>query len=419
MMPLRMTITVWGWLRDRLLAWHRSGGASPEQPDSAFDEFDRRMRLSSILAFFGGSLIHLLVALFAPEAVYGGPNFAFAMVILGVTSGLGVALLPWRRYGRDLFAIVLLYAALLIAGLVYSTGGATSPFGLVFLLITISTGLYKSTRLTVLIAGACATLGFLPLLYSTPGAHFILQQAALSACVLASAAFHRLIVPELLRRTRTEQVLQDDLRETRLLRDELAQANALLAQQARTDPLTGLANHGAIIAEIDAAFAQQTRSGTAFALIFFDIDRFKQINDTYGHRAGDMVLTQVAHIVAVSSGLNERPGRYGGEEFLSVLGGASLPMALHRAERLRAAVARHPLILPNGAGIAVTISIGVAAAPAHSTQAEALLNAADDALYRAKDTGRNRVCAASSDAEDLGLALRAIEQHERERAAPR
>jgi len=376
------------------------------------------MRLSIILAFFGGSIIHLLVALLAPDDVYGGRNFAFGMVVLGVVSGLGIAFLPWRRYGRDLFAVVLLYSALLAAGLIYSTGGANSPFGLVFLLITISTGLYKSARLAGVIAGACAALGFLPLLYSTPGSHFILQQSALSACVLASAAFNRLIMPELLRRTRAEQELQADLRETRLLRDELARANALLAQQARTDPLTGLANHGAIVAEIETAFAQQRHSDTAFAILFFDIDHFKRINDTYGHQAGDAVLMQLARIMTASSGLHELPGRYGGEEFLLVLHSTPQQEALRRAEALRAAVARHPFSLPNGTEIAVSISIGVAAAPAQGTHGEMLLSAADDALYRAKATGRNRVRLASGDAEELGSEGRAIEQREWERTAP-
>lgn len=407
----------WGWLCTRMLTWHRGESAAPAQSNVAFDEFDRRMRLSIVLAFLGGSLIHLLVTLLAPDNVYGGPAFAFGMVGLGVASGIGIALLPWRRYGRDLFAVVLLYSALLIAGLIYSTGGADSPFGLVFLLITISTGLYKSTHLAVLIAGACATLGYLPLLYSTPGPHFILQQSALGACVLASAAFNRLIVPELLRRTRAEQELQDDLRETRLLRDELARANALLAEQARTDPLTGLANHGAIVAAIEAAFAQQERDNTPFAILFFDIDRFKRINDTYGHQAGDAVLTQIARSMAASSGLNELPGRYGGEEFLLVLGGATPPHALRRAAALRAAVARYPFTLPNGTTIAVTISIGIAAAPAHGTHCETLLSAADDALYRAKAAGRDCVRLASGTTTELSTELRAIEQRERARTA--
>jgi len=161
------------------------------------------------------------------------------------------------------------------------------------------------------------------------------------------------------------------------------------------------------------------REGTAFAILFFDIDRFKQINDTHGHRAGDAVLTQVARILAVSSGLNEYLGRYGGEEFLIVLGGATPLAASRRAEALRAEVAQHPFIIPNDAAIEVTISIGVATAPAHGTRSETLLNAADDALYRAKAAGRNRVCVASSDPEELGSALRDRAQREQERATPR
>ena len=418
MTPVEMQTSAGKWLSARLLAWHRADSKSPEHADVAFDEFDRRMRLSIVLAFFGGSLVHLLVTLLAPDSVYGGPTFAIAMVIIGIASGFGIALLPWRRYGRDLFAIVLLYAALLIAGLVYSTGGADSPFGLAFLLITISTGLYKSNYLTVLIAGACALLGFLPLLYSTPDSRFILQQAALTACIFASAAFHRLIVPELLRRTRAEQLLQMDLRETRLLRDELARANALLARQATTDPLTDIANHGAIVAEIEAAFARQVQDDRPFAIIFFDIDRFKGINDTYGHRAGDAVLRQIARLAASGSGPNERAGRYGGEEFLLLLSDATPTKASARAEALRAAVAHRSFILPNGVVIVVTISVGVAVAPAHGTSGETLLCAADDALYRAKDGGRNCVRLASSTDEELVQELRAIERHEQEHTAP-
>jgi diguanylate cyclase (GGDEF)-like protein len=403
-------IGLWGWLGIRLLAWHRAGDTPPARSDVPFDEFDRRMRLAIVLAFFGGSLLHLLVALVAPDTVYGGRTFAFGMVALGIASGLGIAVLPWRRYGRDLFAVVLLYAASLIAGLIYSTGGAESPFGLVFLLITISTGLYQSARLAVLIAGTCATLGFLPLLYSTPGPRFLVQQSALGACILASAAFNRLIVPELLRRARAEQSLRDDLRETRLLRDELARANALLAEQARTDPLTGLPNHGAIIAELDAAFARQASTTAHFSILFFDVDRFKQINDTNGHQAGDAVLRHIADIVGARAGRHGRAGRYGGEEFLIVLDDATAQEAARHAEALRIAVAQRPLALPDGTTIGATISVGVASAPAHGTTGEMLLRAADDALYRAKATGRDRVCVATAPYEGRRAASGGIER---------
>jgi len=129
------------------------------------------------------------------------------------------------------------------------------------------------------------------------------------------------------------------------------------------------------------------------------------------------VLTQIARSMTASSGRNELSGRYGGEEFLLVLGGATPPHALRHAEALRAAVARYPFTLPNGATIAVTISIGIAAAPAHGTHCETLLGAADDALYRAKATGRDRVRLASSATAEHSAESRAIEQRERARTA--
>lgn len=380
----------WGSLRRWIVArWDTSTTAS-KTPNPYFDDFDRRVRLSLILAFIGGSTVHLLVALLMPERVLGGGDFARIMIALGYVSALIIACLPWRRYGRNLFAVILVYAAILIAGLIYSTGGANSPFGLVFLLITISAGLYYTTRLAMLVAGVCVVLGFLPYLYSTPAHSFFLQQLALGACILASAGFQRLILPELLRRARAEQGLQDDLRETRRLRDELARANARLIQQARTDPLTDLLNRGAIIAAVDEAFGRAGQEVPVFSILFFDVDRFKQINDTYGHQMGDTVLVQIARLASLSSRLHDAVGRYGGEEYLIVLPAIGKEEASRRAERLRTDVAEHRFVLPSGVEIEVTISIGIATTPEDGENSEALLRTADDALYLAKAAGRNR-----------------------------
>jgi diguanylate cyclase (GGDEF)-like protein len=394
----------------RALARYRADGAPPARTDAAFDALDRRMRLAIVLAFCGGALVYLLVALVAPDTVHGGRTFAFALVALGLVSGPGIAALPWRHHGRDLFALVFLHAAVLAAGLIYLTGGAASPFAPVFLLITVPAGLAVGTRLAVPVIAACATLGFLPLLYATPGPRFLVQQSALGACILASAAFNRLIVPELLRRARAEQSLRDDLRATRLLRDELARANARLAEQARTDALTGLPNHGAILAELDAACARQASTTAHFSILFLDLDRFKRINDTNGHQAGDAVLRHIAAIVGARAGRHGRAGRYGGEEFLIVLDDATAQEAARHAEALRIAVAQRPLALPDGTTIGATISVGVASAPAHGTDGEMLLRAADDALYRAKATGRDRVCVATAPYEGRRAASGGIER---------
>lgn len=370
----------------------RASGVSAVKPARPLDEFDLRLRRSIVAAFVGGSFAHFIVVNAIPGHAYGGFFFANAMVLLGLVSALLIPYLPWGRYGRDLFSVVLLYGAVLIAGLIYSTGGPDSPFVSTFLLITISAGLYHTTRIALVIAVACAALGFLPALYATPRDDFWVQQAVLAASALAAVAFHRLMLPEILRRARAEQGLQEDLRETRELRDELARANALLAQQARTDPLTGLLNHGAIIARADGALSGALAAGEALSLLFFDIDRFKRINDTYGHQAGDAILAGVARRVAVALRQDDHLGRYGGEEFLIVLPQTGPQEATALAERLRAAVAAEPFALPDATPVRVTISIGVATVDAHTTTRAGLLQAADLALYQAKAGGRDRVC---------------------------
>lgn len=356
------------------------------------DEFDLRLRRSIVAAFVGGSLAHFVVVNMIPGHAYGGFFFANAMVLLGLVSALLIPYLPWGRYGRDLFSIVLLYAAVLIAGLIYSTGGPDSPFAATFLLITISAGLYHTMRIALFIVVACAALGFLPALYSIPNGDFWVQQAVLGVSALAAVAFQRLVLPEILRRARAEQGLQDDLRETRELRDELARANALLARQARTDPLTGLLNHGAIIARADDALAAASAANEALSLLFFDIDRFKRINDTYGHQAGDAILADVAGRVALALRHNDQLGRYGGEEFVIVLPQTGPQEAIELAERLREAVAAQPFTLPDATAVRVTISIGVATVGAENTTRAGLLQTADLALYQAKAGGRDRVC---------------------------
>ena len=367
-------------------------GVGEEKPVRPLDEFDLRLRRSIVAAFVGGSCAHFVVVNAVPGHAYGGFFFANALVLLGLVSALLIPYLPWGRYGRDLFSVVLLYAAVLIAGLIYSTGGAESPFASTFLLITISAGLYHTTGIALVIAATCAALGFLPAFYGATSGDFWVQQAVLGVSALASVAFQRLVLPEILRRARAEQGLQADLRETRELRDELARANALLARQVRTDPLTGLLNHGAIVAQADDALAAALAAGEALSLLFFDIDRFKRINDTYGHQAGDAILAAVAGRVAVALRRDDHLGRYGGEEFLVVLPQTGPQDATYLAECLREAVAREPFILPDDTVVRVTISIGVATVGAEQTTRAALLQTADLALYQAKAQGRDRVC---------------------------
>jgi diguanylate cyclase (GGDEF)-like protein len=157
---------------------------------------------------------------------------------------------------------------------------------------------------------------------------------------------------------------------------------------AMTDELTRLPNRRHILAAAEIAFEAAKRDGRAAAVIVLDIDRFKRINDTLGHAAGDAVLRSVARTCRVELRATDQIGRIGGEEFLVVLYSASEDQAREIAERLRAAVERLDLsaIAPD---LHVTISLGVRVA--NDYDASAAIAAADSMLYRAKENGRNRV----------------------------
>jgi diguanylate cyclase (GGDEF)-like protein len=124
-----------------------------------------------------------------------------------------------------------------------------------------------------------------------------------------------------------------------------------------------------------------------------DLDHFKSLNDRYGHGAGDRVLRGVAESISAAVRLEDTPARYGGEEFVVVLRRASGEQAADVAERIRSEIAAMD---PSGLGLNehITVSIGVAVADTHSSDVRALIETADDALYRAKKQGRNRVVVA-------------------------
>lgn len=159
---------------------------------------------------------------------------------------------------------------------------------------------------------------------------------------------------------------------------------------AVTDPLTGLRNRRYVLRHLEGLL----RGGDA-AVLLLDVDRFKAINDTHGHAAGDVALREVADRLKSHLRAADVVARYGGEEFMAVLAGAPAEYALAVAERLRQTLAEQPIQV-GAAVLPVTASIGVALATA-GTSAAAATVAADRALYRAKTGGRNRVEMASAE----------------------
>jgi two-component system cell cycle response regulator len=195
---------------------------------------------------------------------------------------------------------------------------------------------------------------------------------------------------ELLARTATQ------IRRKRL-QDRLQQNYQRGLSLALTDPLTSLYVRRYGEAHLDELIERVNQDSVSAAVLLFDVDHFKQVNDAYGHDAGDDVLRELAARTIKSVRSVDLAVRWGGEEFLVVMPETDLANAAAVAERLRAAVAKDPFTMKSGGGnLAVTISIGVAAAVAGGDQRDRLLKRADDALYRAKSAGRNRVIAARS-----------------------
>jgi two-component system, cell cycle response regulator len=179
------------------------------------------------------------------------------------------------------------------------------------------------------------------------------------------------------------------------LQEELLVAREALRDQATHDGLTGLWNRATILEMFQKELARAERSGESVTVAMVDLDRFKQVNDTYGHLAGDIVLRETAGRLKTVMRNYDAVGRYGGEEFLLILPGCDFNGAQSHAERIRQAIGGEPFLAPE-TPLHMTCSLGFAwtNAPA-AADASALIRRADMALYAAKNSGRNRIEAAS------------------------
>jgi len=187
------------------------------------------------------------------------------------------------------------------------------------------------------------------------------------------------------------------------LQDDLLAAQAELHFRATNDALTGIPNRPAILDALGRELARQVRDERPFGIVLADIDHFKNVNDNYGHLSGDEVLRTVAQRLRESMRLYDSVGRYGGEEFLIVAPFADVSGTMNLAERIRSNIESEP-VFAHASPIRVTASLGVAVSNhSPSVDARALLQLADDALYRAKENGRNR-CELAAGLESVGSA---------------
>jgi diguanylate cyclase (GGDEF)-like protein/PAS domain S-box-containing protein len=182
-----------------------------------------------------------------------------------------------------------------------------------------------------------------------------------------------------------------DITERKQLEHQLQHVNMLLQEQAIRDPLTGLHNRRYLDETLPRELQRAERAGQPVGVIMLDIDHFKRFNDTYGHDAGDALLQTMGTFLQRNTRGDDIACRYGGEEFTLVLPGASLADARQRAEELREGIQSLSVEHQGQPLGAVTASLGVAVFAAHGTTTDALVRAADQALYQAKRNGRNRV----------------------------
>lgn len=174
--------------------------------------------------------------------------------------------------------------------------------------------------------------------------------------------------------------------------EKLQAQHAELVKSSSHDALTGCFNHRQFIMDFFREFSRARRYQKTLSLLMTDLDHFKAINDTYGHPAGDIVLQKVAEAMGAQLRASDALYRYGGEEFVILLPETDMQGALAAAESMRRKVANTSIRLDGNQTIAVTISIGVACFPQDTDNQDELLKKADQAVYAAKNGGRNRVC---------------------------
>jgi diguanylate cyclase (GGDEF)-like protein len=215
--------------------------------------------------------------------------------------------------------------------------------------------------------------------------------AAISAALLAvSALLFWLMTSVAVSESRGEELAKRN-REAALLREKLR-------EQAMRDQLTGLYNRHYVEEWFGLELRRAQRHGRPIAAIMLDVDHFKRFNDSFGHEAGDLVLREVAGALRRSTRGSDVASRYGGEEFLVLLPECRFDAALRKAEQLREEIAKLELQYGDKPLGPITASLGVAAFPDHARESAELLRHADEALYLAKQTGRNRVVAYSATA---------------------
>jgi diguanylate cyclase (GGDEF)-like protein/PAS domain S-box-containing protein len=205
-------------------------------------------------------------------------------------------------------------------------------------------------------------------------------------------------VRDITERVEAERALQAAYADLQARVEEIEKLQGELRDQATRDPLTGLHNRRYLAEELDRELSRAGRAGVPVSVVLFDVDHFKEVNDTYGHAAGDDMLQAIAAELLLGTRRGDITSRYGGDEFLVVLPETTSDAALSRAEGWRTKLAR--IMAASGDDrVNATISLGVATFPEHGSTMDALVRAADRAVYVSKSAGRDQTSVAVAEPE--------------------
>ncbi|TDH34312.1 GGDEF domain-containing protein [Pseudohoeflea suaedae] len=380
------------------------GLASKERVDEALNElFSIKPHLSAALGM-GLAALSAALAGSVPAAVAGA---SIAMI------GLVIRFMLKRRFKsrneqashREIIRLFVLASSVtaltwsLSAGLLFYAGSTATRM----LVIGVATAFVQGAagRAYMMpgmaLINILAVIGVVSIAGYASGNVYLLPAGVVYFCFLKG--YLAQVVGHRLRQLEAEQTADRLFAEILEKNELLRVANESLAAKAYKDPLTGLANRREFDREMRSGLEKSERCGQALSLLMIDVDHFKSFNDTYGHQAGDECLQMLARSIAQTVTV---PGslvaRYGGEEFVVILPATDGAAARVIAEQIRMQVRMNDMDSLHGSPQRQTVSIGVASCPAGATHSsEIMLAAADAALYQAKKTGRNRVCAKGHD----------------------
>lgn len=346
------------------------------------DSPQRRQQYSRYLAKRMGPVIHIMmlvavlayVAAVAASEFAAGSSISLTLRLAPVPPMLLIAVISWRvQRPVSLSLLMLLCVALLEFGINLNGLGRTAGLSWVMpggLLVPVASSVIWPGRWDFIVAMALCALGPLPMLLFGPfdGLQVLQYAVYMSIALCLSTVLHTFMERTLLEQFRLEQQLRE---------------------QAYTDDLTGLFLRNHFLERARRALIHSHRRKLPVCLLYLDVDHFKQLNDEHGHAVGDAALVALAGLLRAHMRGPDLIGRIGGEEFAMLLPGLELAEAWSVAERLR--LAAHDVSRPDGP---LTVSVGVAECTRTDNGIESLLARADQAMRRAKRSGRDRVASA-------------------------